>query len=138
MAVRRRKSMILDPSDENHAAWAPSSPTLSSLFARRSRSSRWPNERGLATRGEIPAHPDGHGRVKLSAAWLIERAGVARGYRIGRVGVSTRHALALVNLGGATTADVLALAATVRGAVFDAFGISLNVEPVCLGFCAPW
>ena len=138
MAVRRRKSMIIDPSDENHRSVGSffTNPIVSVREAESLLTAV--EQRGLARRGEIPTYPDGRDRVKLSAAWLIERAGVARGYRTGRVGVSTSHALALVNLGGATTADVLALAATVRGAVSEAFGISLNVEPVCLGFSAPW
>lgn len=138
IAVRRRKSMILDPSDENHRS-VGSFFTNPIVSVREAESLITMAERdGLAGRGEMPTHPDGRDQVKLSAAWLIERAGVARGYRIGRVGVSTRHALALVNLGGATTGDVLELAATVRGAVSDAFGIRLVVEPVCLGFSPPW
>ena len=57
----------------------------------------------------MPRFPAGPGRVKLSAGWLIERAGFRKGFRRGAVGISTAHALALVNLGGARAADLLDL-----------------------------
>lgn len=138
LRVRRRKSMIIDPSDENRRSVGSffTNPIVSTsefdeLTALAERT-------GLARRDEIPRYADGPDRVKLSAAWLIERAGFMRGYRVGRVGVSTRHALALVNLGGASTSEVVALATTVRRAVAEAFGIRLAVEPVCLGCQPPW
>jgi len=71
-------------------------------------------------------HPDG---VKLSAAWLIEACGF-KGYRLGNAGVSDRHALVLVNNGGATYAEVSTLAGEIRRAVSDRFGISLSQEPL--------
>jgi UDP-N-acetylmuramate dehydrogenase len=77
--------------------------------------------------------PDGNDGVKLSAGWLIERAGIHKGLRAGPVGVSSNHALALVHHGGGTTADLLALASRVRRAVVDQFGITLSLEPVLLG-----
>lgn len=77
------------------------------------------------------AHP---GMVKLSAAWLIEKAGFPRGYVLGRAGISTKHTLALVNRGGATAAEVLALADQIRSAVLARFAIELQMEPVMLGF----
>jgi UDP-N-acetylmuramate dehydrogenase len=72
--------------------------------------------------------------VKLSAAWLIERAGFAKGTRHGAAGISTRHTLALVNRGGATAADLLALARRVRDGVLDRFGVTLTAEPDLIGF----
>ena len=54
---------------------------------------------------QFPAGPDQGGKVKLPAAWLIERAGFAKGSKLGRAGISTKHTLALVNLGGATDRD---------------------------------
>lgn len=66
---------------------------------------------------------------KLSAAWLIERAGFHKGYRRGGVGISERHSLALVNHGG-TSAELLALAAEVQQRVLDVFGVRLEIEPV--------
>jgi UDP-N-acetylmuramate dehydrogenase len=94
-------------------------------------------------RKETPRFPAGEGpehlgRVKIPAAWLIEQAGFAKGYRLGAAGISSRHVLALVNRGNgkhsATAADVLALAQQIRNAVLDRFGISLEMEPVLVGF----
>jgi UDP-N-acetylmuramate dehydrogenase len=68
--------------------------------------------------------------VKLSAAWLIERAGLQRGYRRGPVGISTNHTLAIVNYDGGTARDVIALAREIRDRVADRFGVTLTPEPV--------
>ena len=89
----------------------------------------------LETKFEVlpPAYPAGEGKVKLPAAWLIEKAGFSKGFRLGRAGISSRHTLALVNLGGAQAADILAL----RDLIVDrllSFGITLEMEPVLLGF----
>ena len=72
-------------------------------------------------------------QVKLPAGWLIENAGFDKGYGRGRVSISTKHTLALTNRGGATTADLLALAAEVRDGVRDRFGVTLVNEPVLVG-----
>ena len=77
----------------------------------------------------MPRWPAGDGRVKLSAGWLIERAGIAKGLRRGAVGVSSAHALALVHHGGGTTAALLALAREIRDAVRARFGVTLVPEP---------
>jgi len=82
----------------------------------------------------FPAGSESSAMVKLSAAWLIERAGFSRGYRLGRAGISSKHTLALVNLGGATASEILALAFQIRAAVLEKFAIHLNMEPVILGF----
>ena len=74
------------------------------------------------------------GLVKVPAAWLIEQAGFAKGYALGAAGVSTRHTLALINRGGATALDVLALADRIRNAVRDRFGVVLEMEPELVGF----
>ena len=74
--------------------------------------------------------------MKLSAGWLIEHAGVAKGYRVGPVGVSTRHALALVHHGGGTTDALVALARDVRDRVAARFGVTLVPEPVFVGHFA--
>jgi UDP-N-acetylmuramate dehydrogenase len=78
--------------------------------------------------------PENLGRVKVPAAWLIEQAGFAKGFRLGRAGISSRHTLALVNLGGAGAAEILALADQIAGAVEKRFGIRLEMEPVLVGF----
>lgn len=78
--------------------------------------------------------PAGAGRVKLPAAWLIEQAGFQRGYQRGAAAISSRHTLALVNRGGATAADILALAEEIRQGVAARFGVELEMEPVRVGF----
>jgi UDP-N-acetylmuramate dehydrogenase len=85
---------------------------------------------------QFPAGPDTDhmGSVKLSAAWLIEHTGFAKGYASGAAGVSSRHTLALINRGEAKAADIMALATEIRSAVEDRFGIRLEIEPVLLGF----
>jgi UDP-N-acetylmuramate dehydrogenase len=84
-----------------------------------------------------PAWPQPDGRVKTSAAWLIEHAGFGKGYgldlRGGRASLSTKHTLALTNRGGASSGDVLALAREVRDGVEARFGIRLVNEPVLVG-----
>ena len=69
----------------------------------------------------------------MSAAWLIERAGFARGYAAGPARISTKHTLALTNAGGARTADLLTLAREVRDGVRDRLGVELVTEPVLVG-----
>lgn len=83
---------------------------------------------------ELPRFPASGGQVKLPAAWLIEQAGFAKGYAQGRAGVSSRHTLALVNLGGARAVDVLALAGEIGASVEERFGVRLEMEPVMVGF----
>jgi UDP-N-acetylmuramate dehydrogenase len=83
----------------------------------------------------FPAAPAAAGRVKVPAAWLVERAGFPKGWGEGRVGVSRKHALALVNRGGATARELLAVAREIRDGVRARFGVELEPEPVFLG-CA--
>jgi UDP-N-acetylmuramate dehydrogenase len=80
----------------------------------------------------IPAYPAQDGEVKLSAAWLIERAGYQKGYALGNAGISSRHTLALINRGGATAADVIALRDQVTDTIASRFAIRLEPEPVWL------
>lgn len=74
------------------------------------------------------------GLVKIPAAWLIEQAGFQKGYTLGAAGISSRHTLALINRGGATAAEILALAEKIRAAVEARFGIRLEMEPERVGF----
>ena len=97
--------------------------------------------RAIAACGEkepprFPAGPGAEnlGRVKVPAAWLIEQAGFAKGYALGRAAVSSRHTLALVNLGGASAAEILALAGQIASSVEARFAVQLEMEPVMLGF----
>jgi UDP-N-acetylmuramate dehydrogenase len=81
----------------------------------------------------IPAYPAQASEVKLSAAWLIERAGFAKGYALGNAGISSRHTLALINRGGASAREVVALRDQVIDAIWSRFAIRLEPEPVWLG-----
>lgn len=85
----------------------------------------------LAEFPAAPAFPQADGRLKLSAGWLIEKSGL-KGFRLGPVGMSERHALVLVNYGGAVAGDVQALAEHVKLTVRERFGVQLHEEPV---FC---
>jgi len=89
----------------------------------------------LQSRGTaLPNFPAQNGFRKLSAAWLAEQAGFTKGYTRGAAGISRRHALAIVNRGGATAAEILALKDDIQERVRDKFGIELQPEPVFLGF----
>lgn len=122
LALRRGKGMVLDEHD--HDTWSAGSfftnPILSADDA-----ARLPAD---APRFEQP-----DGRVKTSAAWLIDHAGYGRGYGDGAVTLSTKHALALTNRGGATTSELLDLAREVRAGVEKAYGVTLHNEPVLVG-----
>jgi UDP-N-acetylmuramate dehydrogenase len=83
-------------------------------------------------RRSIPAYPARDGEVKLSAAWLIERAGYQKGYALGKAGISSRHTLALINRGGASAAEVTTLRDSVIDTIAERFGIRLEPEPVWL------
>jgi UDP-N-acetylmuramate dehydrogenase len=82
---------------------------------------------------KVPHWPAEDDRVKMPAAWLVERAGFAKGYAMGNAGISSRHTLALVNRGNATAAEVFALRDAIRAKVKALFGIELEQEPVQLG-----
>ena len=84
--------------------------------------------------GPVPRYPAGEGLVKVPAAWLIEQAGFAKGYGApGPARVSSKHTLALVNAGEATTADLLALAREIVAGVQAAYGVTLTPEPILIG-----
>ena len=81
-----------------------------------------------------PGYPVENERMKMAAAWLVEQSGLAKGFNLGRVGISRRHALAIVNRGGATASDVIALKNLIQQQVRETFGIELKPEPVFVGF----
>lgn len=128
LAVRRRKSMVIDPLDENRRSVGSffTNPIVSAATAAEV---RMRSDAGDA----MPAWPQPDGRVKLAAAWLIEHSGTVRGERYGAVGVSSKHTLALVHHGGGTMRELLALAAMIADRVADRFGVTLVLEPVRLG-----
>lgn len=87
-------------------------------------------ERGL----QIPNYPALSAHRKVSAAWLVENSGFSKGYSRGSVGISRKHALAIVNRGGATAANVIALKDEIQQGVAEKWGIELQPEPVFVGF----
>ena len=132
LAVRRSKSMVIDAADPNRRS-------VGSFFVNPMVTVEQADdieERARVAAFEaqsMPRFPVGE-RVKLSAAWLIERAGFTKGTTDGAVGISTRHALAIVNRGGATAAEILSFARRVRDSVVERFGVALAAEPVLIGF----
>jgi UDP-N-acetylmuramate dehydrogenase len=88
-----------------------------------------------AARGlKVPSYPALSQQSKVSAAWLVENSGFHKGHTMGAVGISTKHALAIVNRGGATAADVIALRDEIQAKVEHAWGVRLEAEPVFVGF----
>jgi len=81
---------------------------------------------------KVPHWSIGKGRVKLPAAWLLERAGFVKGWGDGAIGISSRHTLALVNRGGATFADMVRVKCEIVDGVWEKFGIRLEREPVVM------
>ncbi|WP_298692738.1 UDP-N-acetylmuramate dehydrogenase, partial [uncultured Corynebacterium sp.] len=136
LALRRGKGMVLDPTD--HDTWSAGSfftnPVVDSALADAVQA-KVRASLGDATADSMPRHPSSEAdREKLSAAWLIDRAGFAKGYPgSGRATLSTNHRLALTNRGEATAADIVDLARTIRDGVRDAFGVELVPEPVWIG-----
>ena len=92
------------------------------------------NSRAAAKGFTVPSYPALEKNRKVSAAWLVEKSGLARGYGFGHVGISSKHALAIVNRGGATAAEVLALKDQIQHRVEEIWGVRLEPEPVMVGF----
>jgi UDP-N-acetylmuramate dehydrogenase len=123
LRLRGRKGMVLDASDPD--TWSAGSFFTNPVLA--------PEQAACLPEG-APRWPLPDGRVKTSAAWLIEHAGFTRGHGLpGPASLSTKHTLALTNRGQARAADLLALAREVRDGVRGAFGIDLEPEPVVVG-----
>jgi len=128
--IRHRKAMLIVPGDEDARSAGsffknPVVPlavvdALLEMSAKRG----W----------QLPSFPASDGFRKLSAAWLVEHSGFARGYTRGRAGISRKHALAIVNRGGATAADIIALKDEIQSRVYEEFAIRLEPEPVLVGF----
>ena len=122
LALRGSKGMVLDDADPD--TWSAGSfftnPVLDAAAAQ-----ELPDG--------APRFPQSDGRIKTSAAWLIEHAGFGRGWGDGAARLSTKHTLALTNRGSARAADVLALARQVRAGVQATFGVTLEPEPVLVG-----
>jgi UDP-N-acetylmuramate dehydrogenase len=119
LGLRAGKGMVLDPAD--HDTWSAGSFFTNPVVA------------ADAVPEGAPSWPQPDGSVKIGAAWLIEHAGFAKGHGNDRAALSGKHTLALTNRGGASTADLLALAREVRDGVEARFGIRLVNEPVLVG-----
>jgi UDP-N-acetylmuramate dehydrogenase len=125
--LRRRKGMVIDSAD-------PDTRSAGSFFVNPVLDGAALAAVEAAAGTPVPRFDAGDGLVKVPAAWLIERAGFAKGYSRGDgARISAKHTLALVNSGSATTEGLLALARQIRDGVRDVFGVSLTPEPVLIG-----
>lgn len=115
LELRRSKGMVLDPAD--HDTWS-----VGSFFIN-------PTVDAARAPAGAPQWPTGDGRVKVSAAWLVEKSGTPKGFALGNAAISTKHALAITNRGGATASDIMQLARLIQDRVRDAFAIELQMEP---------
>jgi UDP-N-acetylmuramate dehydrogenase len=133
LALRRGKGMVLDPAD--HDTWSAGSFFTNPVLPAAGADAVQHRADALGAGPPMPRYPAPDGQVKLSAAWLISRAGFDRGHAGpgGRVALSGRHSLALTNRGAGSTADLLTLARQVRDGVRDTFGVELTPEPVLVG-----
>ena len=129
-AIRRSKAMLLVDGD-------PDCQSAGSFFKNPIVTGQRYEELSArpAARGKTVPHFTGaNGQLKVSAAWLVENAGFTKGFTRGQVGISSKHALAIVNRGGATAAEIVSFKDEIQHRVEDAFGISLQPEPVFVGF----
>jgi UDP-N-acetylmuramate dehydrogenase len=127
IAIRKRKGMVLDPSD-------PDTRSDGSFFMNPVLTPAQFDEflRRAGTKN-VPHFPSGD-QIKLSAAWLIEHAGFAKGFVHRNVGLSSKHTLAVINRGGGTAAEVIELVQMIQEEVRDAFGVEIHPEPNFIGF----
>jgi UDP-N-acetylmuramate dehydrogenase len=145
LSLRRSKGMVLDASDPDSVSSGSffTNPIVGENFARTlpEGAPRWPMEQepsdASVPLGEAPALPPQRSdhRVKLSAAWLIEHAGIGRGFALpgSKAAISSKHTLAIVNTGGATADEIAQLARYVHTRVFSEFGVRLQAEPNLVG-----
>jgi UDP-N-acetylmuramate dehydrogenase len=126
IALRRGKGMVLDAQD-------PESVSAGSFFVNPVLDAAAFAELVARAGERPPGFEAGDGRTKVAAAWLVERAGFPKGWALGPVGVSRKHALALVHRGGGTTRDLLAAARMIQAGVRARFGVTLEPEPVFVG-----
>jgi UDP-N-acetylmuramate dehydrogenase len=117
LSLRRSKGMVLAADD-------PDSVSAGSFFT---------NPLVAVVPEGAPAWPDASGLHKVPAAWLIEHSGFGKGWGTGRIGLSSKHTLALVNRGGGTADELLSVAREIRDGVRARFGIDLVNEPVIVG-----
>jgi len=130
LELRRQKSMLIEADDPNRRSAGSFflNPRVCSVDADRLVEQAL-SEELVRHSEEVPRYPVEGDGVKLAAGWLIEKAGIPKGSRRGAIGVSSKHALALVHHGGGTTAELLAFADEIRARVLDRFGVALEREP---------
>ena len=145
LALRAAKGMVLDPNDPDSVSCGSffTNPVVTENFARSlpAEAPRWPIEPepadvAVPIGGEpAPRLSPTNTRVKLSAAWLIEHAGITRGFALpgSRAAISSRHTLAIVNRGGASAAEIAELARYAQTRVLSEFGVRLQPEPMLVG-----
>ncbi len=128
--IRASKAMLITPGDEDcrSAGSFFKNPVLAA--DQYDKLSKRATAKGL----QIPSYPALDTQRKVSAAWLVEYSGFSKGYSSGRVGISRKHALAIVNRGEATAADILALKDHIQQRVEELWGTHLEPEPVFVGF----
>ena len=127
LEIRRTKGMVLDEMDADSRS--------AGSFFKNPVVCREEYERIAAASGSaVPHFESGDGQVKLMAAWLIEQAGIRKGFALGQAAISSKHTLALINRGGAKASDILQLKDFVQQRVRERFGVELQPEPVMLGF----
>lgn len=138
LRLRRAKSMVISDDDPNRRSVGSffTNPIVSAAIAA-DVAARARAAGVLPANTEMPRWPAAPDRVKLSAGWLIERAGFTKGLRRGPVGISSAHALALVHHGGGTTAALVDLAREIRDTVRTRFGVTLVPEPTFVGLTWP-
>ncbi len=129
-SIRHSKAMLIVPGDEDARSAGSFFKNPTVPLKQFEGLSAQLESRGL----QLPSYPASDGTRKLPAAWLVQHAGFPKGYGTGAAGISRRHSLAIVNRGGATAADVLALKDEIQKRVLNEFGIELQPEPVFVGF----
>lgn len=126
LSLRRSKSMVIDASDPNRRS-------AGSFFVNPVVTKEQADAIEASVGKPMPRYPAGE-KVKVPAAWLIENGGFSRGHVERNVGLSTRHALAIVNRGGASAAELLAFAQRIHDVIRERFGVRLTAEPRLVGF----
>jgi UDP-N-acetylmuramate dehydrogenase len=131
-SIRQSKAMLLVSGDEDcrSAGSFFKNPIVSAAEADRVQALA----EKLTPGKTLPRYPAADGQVKLAAAWLVEQSGFSKGYSLGPVGISRKHTLAIVNRGGATAKDIVSLKDEIEKKVFDVWGLTLQPEPVFVGF----